>query len=187
MSKASNQGSAVEYISAATAQSAAIEYSAVRQFTVGPDVAAVFGFPEHDALTTAQSKTFNIPDFGISTNSGEPVAWVSGQIATATQMTNPTTGAPWVIVFFNYQVTSRDYRTGHGPGEALGLNHGLSFQNSSGGTVFSWGFPYQDFVVGCGWNHQPQSFVIRDTTYVSWFELCTSVVHTVLAGTVYHC
>jgi hypothetical protein len=79
----------------------------------------VFGFPDHGAVMTAQAKTFNISDIGITTNSGEPVARVTDQIATITQMTNPSTGAPWVIVFFNYQVTSRDYRTGNASGEAL--------------------------------------------------------------------
>jgi len=58
----------------------------------------VFGFPDHGSVMTAQAKTFNISEIGITTNSGEPVARVTDQIATITQMTNPSTGAPWVIV-----------------------------------------------------------------------------------------
>ncbi|HWY00565.1 MAG TPA: hypothetical protein VNY55_11985 [Mycobacterium sp.] len=56
-----------------------------------------------------------------------------------------------LLITFAYLITSNGERTGHGEdGEPVKATHDLYFNNSAGGTRFSWGFPNENLVCECG-------------------------------------
>lgn len=160
---------------------------APQQMHIAPDVAAFLNLPTlTDAPLPAASKTMKFQ--GKLFAGGTQAATLDEATVTVTRSTNPTTGVPFLFITFSYLATSQGFRTGKGgsSGEPLGMLHGLYFKNQSGGTMYSWGFPYDDFRLECGWNHEHRYHVIREYNLVDWFDLWAGVEHRV-RGTLFHC
>ncbi|MEA2361862.1 MAG: hypothetical protein QOD71_1007 [Thermoleophilaceae bacterium] len=154
---------------------------------IQPDAAAILGLRlATDAPFTAQSKTMSFQ--GKLFVGSTQAATLDEATVTVTRMANPSTGAPFLFITFSYLATSMQFRTGRGAptGEPLGMPHGLYFKNSAGGTMYSWGFPYDDFRLECNWNHEHRYHVIREYTFVDWFDLWAGVQHRV-QGAMFHC
>ena len=117
----------------------------------------------------------------------EPIAILDDVKVTATKFSNPQ-GVFNVRVYLEYFVTSHGYRTGRGAptGEPLGAPQGLYFKNRNGGTIHSWGFPYNDFILRCDWNRQYRMHTFTDTNFVNWFDVWEGVEHRV-QGSFYKC
>jgi hypothetical protein len=155
---------------------------------IGRDAADLLGLPglTTDAPLTAQSKTMSFT--GKLFVAGAQVAQLDEATVTVTRMANPSTGAPFLFITFSYLATSMGWRSGRGwpTSEPLGMPHGLYFKNSAGGTMYSWGFPYDDFRLDCNWNRQARYHVIREYTFVGWFDLWAGVEHRV-NGAMFRC
>jgi|GEM_PF-5471578 len=181
--------SASELMTGSLEVSATIETAdmAPHDLEIGADSASLLGLPVlTDAPLVAQSKTMSFQGklFVGSTQSGT----LDEATVTVTRMANPQTGVPFLFITFGYFATSLGWRTGRGgsSGEPLGMPHGLYFNNQAGGTMYSWGFPYDDFRLECGWNRQYRYHVIREYNFVSWFDLWAGVQHRV-HGAMYRC
>lgn len=165
----------------------AAEELAPKEIELGPNVIDFLNLPiavEGPATAATRSMTFQGKLFA----GGTHAATLDEATVTVTRMANPSTGVPFLLITFGYFATSLGWRTGKGSaaGEAGSMLHGLYFKNSAGGTMWSWGFPYDDFRLSCGWNREWRYHVIRDYDYVSWFDLWAGVEHRV-HGTMYRC
>ena len=90
-------------------------------------------------------------------------------------------GPGFLHVHFEYFLTSHGFRT-----DPLGLPHGLHFKNQDGGTMYSWGFPSNNFILRCGWTRHHCEHVIRITDFVDWFDSWAGVLHRV-SGPLFRC
>jgi hypothetical protein len=157
-----------------------------REMRIGAEAAALLGFPSTHGPVTVGSKTLTFQ--GKLFVGGTQAATLDDATVTVTREANPSTGAPFLFITFQYLMTSLGWRSGRGAptGEPLGMTQGLYFLNQAGGTMYSWGFPYDDLVVQCGWNREPRYHVIRDYDFVDWFDLWAGVQHRV-QGAMYRC
>jgi hypothetical protein len=149
-------------------------------YKVGPDLADLLGLGD-DASVSATTKTIKMRDRDILATDNTVLASLSGMSTTVTQMTDPHDGAQWLFIAFKYLVTARGWHTDPS------ITHGLYFLNRDSGPIFSWGFPYQDFTVQCGWNNHLGYYLIRDHDYVSWFRDWHRVSWRLSEGLFYPC
>jgi hypothetical protein len=158
-----------------------------KRFTLSAELQEVLGLPKLATPYDAQSKTQYFPQTPITLDStGALAATLDQMTVTVTKMSNPSSGAPMLLINFSYLVTSDGRRTGQNPGETVDLDQGLFFLNSSGGTMYSWGFPWDGVIIRCGWNGNPSYHVIREYQWVDWFDLWASTRYSA-RGLTYPC
>lgn len=182
-----SQASPLEFETGVLEASATMEegQQTARELQIGPDAATALGFPVL-ADFAAQSKTLTFQ--GRLTVGGAPAATLDDATVTVTLMANPQTGVPFLFITFSYLATSQGFRTGRGAptGEPLGMPQGLFFKNQSGGVMYSWGFPGDDFRLECSWNREFRYHIIREYNFVGWFDLWSGIEHRV-AGSLFRC
>lgn len=150
-------------------------------FKINPSVGDLLGLAPHDSPYDANSKTIPMRDRQIVATDDTVLASLTGMSTTVTKMTDPHDGTLSLFITFRYLVTAHGYRSGGG------LLHGLYFLNRDGGIMYSWGFPYQDLNVGCGWVNHQAYYIIREHDYVSWFDEWRKVRYTWGESTFYPC
>ncbi|MCB9441739.1 MAG: hypothetical protein H6523_16005 [Mycolicibacterium sp.] len=157
------------------------------QYKITPEMTALLGPAAAHVGSDASSKTIRMHDRDFVFDDGDIGCTLTDMAVTVTKMFYPTSGQPYLQIFFNYSVTSRGWRTGSGLGpEAAGVLHGLSFLNRDGGTMWAWGFPYDGLRVDCGWIRHPRTHHIVSNVDVGWFELWKKVSYS-MYGTLYSC
>ena len=121
-------------------------------------------------------------------NNGGLMATLDDAAVTVTKMTESATGNPFLLITFNYYVTSHGFRSGLGlsAGEPP-LTHGLFFKNDEGGAMFQWGFPNNDLVVKCDWNRKFRSYTFQVHDYIDWFDIWNRRLSYRVDGGMYEC
>jgi hypothetical protein len=167
--------------SAATEVLATLSDEPVRNdFAVGHDFTDLLGLADHGP-TSSTTKTIKMRDRDIVATDNTVLASLSGMSTTVTKMTDPHDGAQWLFIAFTYLLTSRGWHT------EQSIPQGLYFLNQDSGPIFSWGFPYNDFTVACGWNQHMAYYPVRDHDYVSWFSDWHRVSWRLNEGSFYSC
>lgn len=157
------------------------------QVEVSPDVSQLLsGAASGGVVGTADSKSIKFQKTLKSSDDGTPLAELGDVSVAVTRMILPATGLPFLNIYLSYYVTSDGWRTGSGPGEDQRPLHGLYFRNEAFGTMYSWGFPYQDFEVECGWNRVFRLYHWTESNFVSWFDEWRHI-HYGVNGNFYQC
>ncbi|WP_432096598.1 hypothetical protein [Streptomyces sp. bgisy100] len=164
-----------------------ISFPELQELELEPRISHMLGLGQdvtHTVRALSKTMTFQGKLF---TAAHAPIATLENVTVTATQASDPHTGVPFVHVTLDYFATSHGFRTGRGaPGEPLGAPQGLYFRNQAGGTVYSWGFPNDDFRLECGWERRHCFHHFYDKTFVGWFDVWEGILHEV-RGVFFRC
>lgn len=136
---------------------------------VGPDIAAMLGFPATDAPTTAATKTQRFNDRTIG-DDVDTFATVKNRTVTATRMVPPETGIPLLLLSYAYTISSTGWRTGTGiPAETGAAHQRIEFKNQDGGVMYIWYFQ-QGLDLDCAWQARRENRFYAERHAIDWFD-----------------